>query len=136
MLCADGECQCVERAGLCDRDIECCGDDICLAGSCQDGMGCRRETQTCDPTMRECCGALLCGHSLHAGTDSCCVGRSVHCRTDADCCGNMTCNMTTEVCTAVPLGMSCDSNNDCDDGVSCAESTVGAGDWMCRMVGP
>ncbi|MCA9609634.1 MAG: hypothetical protein KC619_28745 [Myxococcales bacterium] len=132
MLCEDGECQCIERDGLCDRDIECCGDDICLAGSCQDGMGCQRETETCDPTANECCGALRCARSIRESSHSCCVDRGVRCRTAADCCGNMTCDMTTETCTAVPTGMPCDSVNDCEDGVSCAESMPGAGDWTCR----
>jgi hypothetical protein len=136
MLCEDGECQCIERDGLCDRDIECCEDDICLAGSCQDGTGCRRETQTCDPTANECCGALRCARSLSMDSHSCCVDRDVRCRNDMDCCGNMTCDMATERCTAVPEGMTCDSGNDCADGLSCAESSVGAGDWRCRRPTP
>ncbi|MCB9591831.1 MAG: hypothetical protein H6719_03770 [Sandaracinaceae bacterium] len=136
MLCQDGECQCIGRDGLCDRDIECCDGDICLAGSCQDGTGCMRETQTCDPTADECCGALRCARSLSAGTHSCCVDRGVRCRTAADCCGRMQCDMTTETCQAVAEGGTCDSNNDCEDGVSCSESMVGAGDWQCRRPTP
>lgn len=133
MACTDGACECVPRAGLCDRDIECCGEDICLAGSCQDGAGCQRETEVCDPTaIGDCCGALRCGTSLRTGDDHCCVDRGVRCREAADCCGNMTCDMTTERCLAVPVGMACDSSNDCEDGVSCAESSVGANDWSCR----
>ena len=136
MLCMDGTCQCVMRDGLCDRDVECCNGDICLVGSCQDGSGCLRERQVCDPTSDSCCGQLRCLHHNQEDANYCCVGPDERCRQDTDCCGKMTCNMDTERCQVVAEGGQCDTQFDCDVGLSCAESSAGAGDWQCRRPTP
>jgi hypothetical protein len=132
MLCMDGVCQCVARDGLCDRDVECCNGDICIVGSCQDGTDCLRERQVCDPVSDSCCGQLRCLHYLTENTDYCCVGPTERCRESTDCCGKMMCNPDTERCEPVAEGGACDTQFDCDTGLSCAESSPGAGDYQCR----
>jgi hypothetical protein len=136
MQCEDGECQCVTRAGLCDRDIECCEGDICIVGSCQDGRNCLRERQVCraDGTTR-CCGMLRCLRHNSAETSYCCVGQGERCRESQDCCGAMMCNPETERCQPVTEGGTCDTQFDCDVGFSCLESSPGARDWRCRRFG-
>jgi hypothetical protein len=129
MLCENGECQCVEHAGLCDRDLECCNGEICLVGSCQDGTNCRREMQLCNESMAGmgCCGMLSCLRHYSDDASKCCVGRDFRCRQDTDCCGDMTCDQATERCVGRTLGQSCDTQFDCIDGLSCVEPATGAG---------
>ncbi len=134
MLCdpESGECECVMRAGLCDRDVECCDGDICLVGSCQAGGDCVRERQVCDPLEDTCCGMLRCLRHNRDAANYCCVDAGFRCREDADCCGEMTCNTDSERCEPVAEGGQCDTQFDCAVGFSCAESSSGAGDWSCR----
>ncbi len=136
MMCEDGECQCVARAGLCDRDVECCEGDICLVGSCQNGEGCVRERQVCDPLEDTCCGMLRFLRHYREGANYCCVDQGNRCREDADCCGNMTCNTDTERCEAVADGGECTTQFDCAVGSSCMESSPGSGDWTCQRPPP
>lgn len=132
MRCQEGECECIPRAGLCDRDIECCEGDICIVGSCQDGTNCLREREVCRSDGTRCCGMLRCLQHNSAAAAYCCVGQGERCREAQDCCGNMACNMETERCEPVPENGVCDTQFDCDVGFSCVESTPGARDWRCR----
>ncbi|MGE0787053.1 MAG: hypothetical protein AB7S26_15370 [Sandaracinaceae bacterium] len=118
MRCQDGECECITEDGLCDRDIECCGDGyICAAGSCVDGQGCARETENCDPTMLgACCGRLNCRRQEAMGPTVCCAGQTNRCRADSDCCGDMTCG-EDETCQCRMPGESCVNLTDCCTGL-------------------
>ena len=118
MLCENGECQCVGRDGLCDRDVDCCEGDICLVGSCQDGTECVRERQVCD-VDNPCCGRLTCLAHYSEQTSYCCVSQGFRCRESSDCCGNMTYNPDTEICEAVSEGNACNTQLDCAEGFSC-----------------
>jgi len=118
MRCQDGECECVVNGGLCDRDVECCGDDdICVAGACANGQGCARETETCDPTTIDpCCGGLNCRRREAMGNPVCCAGADNRCRADSDCCGTMTCG-ADETCQCRATGESCVNQTDCCVGI-------------------
>jgi hypothetical protein len=137
MNCEMGECECQGRGSLCDRDIECCDDDpmgtlSCITGSCEYSDGCQRETETCDvATSGSCCARLRCDTSRREGTSRCCADLTERCRNSMECCGGMQC--VNEQCACIAAGGTCDSfATTCCEGLSCMESSAGAGDFTCR----
>ena len=136
MACDDGECVCVDRGGLCDRDVECCDEDICVAGGCADGEGCARETETCTDdgsSAPRCCGGLRCDVPVTDRERRCCAGVDNRCRSDDDCCGASTCE--NETCVCVPEGSTCETGLECCAGLSCLETAPDSGAFTCRRPG-
>lgn len=128
MECEGGECQCVPKDGLCDRDLECCQSDghefICVAGACASGTGCVRPGGTCN-VGTDCCGGLRCDSPLIDRDRRCCAQVDARCLEDSDCCGGSTCS-ENETCQCVPAGGTCETRLDCCTGATCAPTGSGA----------
>ena len=124
--CAGSACVCAQLGAPCpgtgpELDSTCCGDAICVVGTCQEPIAattgglCGREQARCDG----CCRGLACRPvgSLDA-IPSCCARADAPCNSPGDCCGLMECR--DGVCQGKVRGEACQLG-DCIGSSYCAD---------------
>ncbi|MEM9188526.1 MAG: M4 family metallopeptidase [Myxococcota bacterium] len=102
-------------------DGECCGDAICVVGSCR-ARG-NREQASCGADEPPCADGLSCRPQGRAdGPSTCCARDRDPCSSKADCCGMQECS--GGVCVGRTTGQSC-AIGDCVGASTCNAGTCG-----------
>src|SRR5215212_1999309 len=117
---------CKRNGKHCTRDPQCCGNLVCVSGTCQEAQ---TTTTTTTPTTStsttpmciplgigpcndpdQCCGLSAC----EGGT--CCASGNQVCNADSECCGDFTCQEGQCLPVCLPDGEDCIDPRQCCSG--------------------
>ena len=126
--CQGGKCVCQADGQDCIQDSDCCQRDCDTSVyKCQSSMACTGGEpigSTNCTTANDCCGLADCLDLASTNQLTCCYTPASMgtCSQSSDCCGVTNCDMTTHTCICQQQGSDCIGDDDCCDGLVCANA--------------